>query len=106
MLDALASSAPRRVYKCVVQKLSSEALRADGSLDNISPPIVGDIAHQIKTAYQTGLEIGIVGGGGNFRRGRAAAKSLCPDAPSPVSAVSSDGPLPMARPSSCATSSP
>ena len=62
MSDLPATSAPRRVYKRVVLKLSGEALRADGSLDNISPPIVEDIAHQIKTAYQTGLEIGIVVG--------------------------------------------
>ena len=62
-----------RHYKRVVLKLSGEALRADGSLDNISPPIVEDIALQIKAAYQTGLEIGIVVGGGNFWRGLAAA---------------------------------
>ena len=73
MSEPLASSAPRRTYKRVVLKLSGEALRADGSLDNISPPIVEDIAHQIKAAYQTGLEIGMVVGGGNFWRGLAAA---------------------------------
>ena len=73
MSDLPASSAPRRAYKRVVLKLSGEALRADGSLDNISPPIVEDIAAQIKAAHQTGLEIALVVGGGNFWRGISAA---------------------------------
>ena len=42
-------------------------------MDNISPPIVEDIAHQIKLAYQGGLEIAIVVGGGNFWRGLTAS---------------------------------
>lgn len=42
-------------------------------MDNISPPIVEDIAHQIKMAYQSGLEIAIVVGGGNFWRGLTAS---------------------------------
>ena len=50
-------------------KLSGEALREVGSTDNISPPIVEDIAAQIKAAHQTGLEIALVVGGGNFWRG-------------------------------------
>ncbi|MEC5129412.1 UMP kinase [Verrucomicrobiales bacterium BCK34] len=62
-----------RQYKRVVLKLSGEALREVGSEDNISPEIVENIAHQIKAAHQTGLEIAIVVGGGNFWRGAAAA---------------------------------
>lgn len=62
-----------RKYKRVVLKLSGEALRENGSEDNISPEIVEAIAHQIKAAHQTGLEIAIVVGGGNFWRGAAAA---------------------------------
>jgi uridylate kinase len=54
-------------------KLSGEALREIGSADNISPPIVEDIAAQIKAAHQTGLEIAIVVGGGNFWRGVSAS---------------------------------
>jgi uridylate kinase len=53
--------------------LSGEALREPGSEDNISPNIVEGIARQIKSAHQTGLEIAIVVGGGNFWRGAAAA---------------------------------
>ncbi len=62
-----------RAYKRVVLKLSGEALREPGSEDNISPEIVEGIARQIKAAHQTGLEIAIVVGGGNFWRGAAAA---------------------------------
>jgi len=62
-----------RTYKRVVLKLSGEALREPGSEDNISPEIVEGIARQIKAAHQTGLEIAIVVGGGNFWRGAAAA---------------------------------
>lgn len=62
-----------RPYKRVVLKLSGEALRESGSEDNISPEIVERIAEQIKAAHQTGLEIAIVVGGGNFWRGASAA---------------------------------
>ncbi len=62
-----------REFKRVVLKLSGEALREPGSQDNISPEIVEGIANQIKAAHQTGMEIAIVVGGGNFWRGAAAA---------------------------------
>lgn len=62
-----------REFKRVVLKLSGEALREPGSEDNISPEIVEGIANQIKAAHQTGMEIAIVVGGGNFWRGAAAA---------------------------------
>lgn len=62
-----------RQFKRVVLKLSGEALREPGSQDNISPEIVEGIANQIKAAHQTGMEIAIVVGGGNFWRGAAAA---------------------------------
>jgi len=65
--------AERRIYKRVVLKLSGEALREPGSTDNISPEIVEDIAMQVKAAHQTGLEIAIVVGGGNFWRGSSAS---------------------------------
>ncbi|MEX2580972.1 MAG: UMP kinase [Verrucomicrobiales bacterium] len=62
-----------REFKRVVLKLSGEALRERGSQDNISPEIVERIARQIQTAHQTGMEIAIVVGGGNFWRGASAA---------------------------------
>jgi uridylate kinase len=73
MSEPSGSSSTRRHYKRVVLKLSGEALRENGSLDNISPPIVEDIAQQIKAAHQSGLEISIVVGGGNFWRGLTAS---------------------------------
>lgn len=63
----------RRKFRRVLLKLSGEALREPGSTDNISPPIVEDIAAQIKAAHQTGLEIALVVGGGNFWRGVSAS---------------------------------
>ncbi len=63
----------RRHFKRVLLKLSGEALREVGSHDNISPPIVENIASQIKTAHQAGLEIALVVGGGNFWRGVSAS---------------------------------
>jgi len=65
--------AGRRQFKRVLLKLSGEALREPGSHDNISPPIVENIASQIKTAHQGGLEIALVVGGGNFWRGVSAS---------------------------------
>ena len=63
----------KRKFRRVLLKLSGEALREPGSTDNISPPIVEDIAAQIKAAHQTGLEIALVVGGGNFWRGVTAS---------------------------------
>ena len=63
----------RRDFKRVVLKLSGEALRENGSEDNISPEIVEAMAEQIKAAQQTGLEIALVVGGGNFWRGISAS---------------------------------
>jgi uridylate kinase len=62
----------RKTYHRVLLKLSGEALREQGSLDNLSPPILEDMAQQIKAAHATGLQIGIVVGGGNFWRGLTA----------------------------------
>ena len=66
--------AVNRDFKRVVLKLSGEALRGDGSRDNISPEIVEHLADQIKHAHQTGLEIAVVVGGGNFWRGVSASQ--------------------------------
>ena len=69
----MAETSERRKFRRVLLKLSGEALREPGSTDNISPPIVEDIAAQIKAAHQTGLEIALVVGGGNFWRGVSAS---------------------------------
>ena len=63
----------RRDFKRAILKLSGEALREPGSQDNISPEIVENIATQIKAAHQSGVEVAVVVGGGNFWRGLSAS---------------------------------
>ncbi|MDB4353764.1 UMP kinase [Akkermansiaceae bacterium] len=63
-----------RNFKRVILKLSGEALRESGSKDNISPEIVERIADEISSVKrETGVELGIVVGGGNFWRGASAS---------------------------------
>lgn len=62
-----------RPFNRAILKLSGEALREPGSTDNISPEIVQRIATEIKDAIDSGLELGIVVGGGNFWRGASAS---------------------------------
>ncbi len=58
-----------------ILKISGEALREEGSKDNISPEIVSRMAEEIATAYERNddLELAIVVGGGNFWRGASAS---------------------------------
>ena len=66
------SSSPK--YKRILLKLSGEALRAQGSKDNISPEIVARIAREIAEAQmKANLQIAIVVGGGNIWRGAKAS---------------------------------
>lgn len=62
-----------RRFNRVILKLSGEALREPGSQDNISPEIVERVAKEISAAASTGVEIGVVCGGGNFWRGASAS---------------------------------
>ena len=62
-----------RSFKRAILKLSGEALRDAESKDNISPEIVERIATEISAALQSGVELGIVVGGGNFWRGASAS---------------------------------
>ena len=65
------TSAP--AYRRILLKLSGEALRSPGSMDNISPEIVARIAEEIAQAHRAGVQIGLVVGGGNFWRGAKAS---------------------------------
>lgn len=65
------TSAP--AYQRILLKLSGEALRSPGSMDNISPEIVARIAEEIAQAHRAGVQIGLVVGGGNFWRGAKAS---------------------------------
>ena len=49
-------------YKRIVLKLSGEALKARGSMDNISPEIVQQVCTQIKDVHALGVEILSTGG--------------------------------------------
>ncbi|MGB0992638.1 MAG: UMP kinase [Akkermansiaceae bacterium] len=69
----MSNPAESRSFKRVILKLSGEALREPGSQDNISPEIVERVAKEIKNAADSGVEIGVVCGGGNFWRGASAS---------------------------------
>src|SRR6266550_6083212 len=60
-------------YKRIVLKLSGEALQERGGRDNISPPIVREIAERIKEVHGLGVQTSVVIGGGNIWRGLKAA---------------------------------
>lgn len=60
-------------YKRVVLKLSGEAL-AGGKGFGIDAETVQKIALEIKSAYETGVEIAIIVGGGNIWRGKTASE--------------------------------
>lgn len=67
------SDASTHPYKRILLKLSGEALRSPGSMDNISPEIVARIAGEIAEAQKSGVQIALVVGGGNFWRGAKAS---------------------------------
>jgi len=59
-------------YRRILLKLSGEALMGDGE-DTISPVIVGRIALELCELVKTGVEVGVVIGGGNIFRGASLA---------------------------------
>ena len=64
--------APRSAFKRVLLKLSGEALAGDQGF-GINAQVIKSIAQGVKAAHETGVEIGIVIGGGNIFRGIAAS---------------------------------
>lgn len=56
------------MYKRVLLKLSGEALSSDKS--NLDPQVLKELAKELKKVKETGVELAIVVGGGNFIRGR------------------------------------
>lgn len=58
------------MYKRVLLKLSGEALSKDGEI--FDSEVLDDLAIQIKTIVEDGVEVAVVVGGGNFIRGRMA----------------------------------
>lgn len=59
------------MYKRVLLKLSGEAL--SGSEKNFDPAVLKNLAKEIKEAQESGIQIAIVVGGGNFIRGKTVA---------------------------------
>jgi len=65
---------PKPKYKRVLIKLSGEALMGSKSF-GVSPPIMHDIALQIREVHQLGVEVAIVVGGGNIIRGVSVSEA-------------------------------
>jgi uridylate kinase len=61
-------------YQRILLKLSGEALMGDGE-DTISPAIVGRTAMELCDLVQSGVQVGVVIGGGNIFRGASLAAS-------------------------------
>ncbi|MDF2699224.1 MAG: pyrH [Haloplasmataceae bacterium] len=60
-------------YQRVILKLSGEALAGEHKV-GIDPLTVRLIAEEIKEAYNTGIQLGIIVGGGNIWRGKSASE--------------------------------
>jgi len=69
-----AQNTNQRSYKRVLLKLSGEAFCASGS-SGIDPEELSLISEELKAAHQTGVQLAVVVGGGNFVRGAKFAKS-------------------------------
>lgn len=61
-------------YKRILLKLSGEAFKGDREY-GISPQFLKFVAEEIKTLHSSGVEMGIVIGGGNIFRGLSAAEN-------------------------------
>jgi len=61
-----------RPYRRILLKLSGEVL-AGGEGFGLAPGRLGEIAEELKTVHETGVEMGIVVGGGNIYRGLSGA---------------------------------
>jgi uridylate kinase len=62
----------RPQYKRILLKISGEFLAGDGDY-GIDPPVIQQIAREIKEVKNLGVEVAIVIGGGNIFRGMAAS---------------------------------
>ena len=56
------------MYKRVLLKLSGEALSSDKA--NLDPTVLKELTKELKKVKETGVELAVVVGGGNFIRGR------------------------------------
>ncbi|HET6455912.1 MAG TPA: UMP kinase [Armatimonadota bacterium] len=67
-------SAGKPKWKRVLLKLSGEAFAGDGAF-GIDPQVVSRIASDIKEAFDAGVEIAVIVGGGNIMRGATASRA-------------------------------
>ena len=65
---------PKQKYKRVLLKISGESLKSSECSSGIDFKIMSRIALEIKEASESGVEIAIVIGGGNFWRGATASE--------------------------------
>lgn len=63
---------PKPAYRCVLLKLSGEALLGEQSF-GIDVNVARSVAEEIKQAHQLGIQIAVVVGGGNIFRGVSAS---------------------------------
>ncbi|MCP3666140.1 MAG: UMP kinase [Gammaproteobacteria bacterium] len=61
-------------YQRILLKLSGEALMGDGDF-GIAPAVLARVANDVRDLAQTGIQIGLVIGGGNIFRGAGLAQS-------------------------------
>jgi len=61
------------VYRRVLLKLSGEALMGSTNRLGIDPQTVDQICHEIAEVSRSGVQIGIIIGGGNIFRGLSAS---------------------------------
>jgi uridylate kinase len=71
--DSRSESSTRLRYNRIVLKLSGEALAGSRGF-GIDPPVVDELTSEIVSIHQTGVELGLVVGGGNIVRGTAASE--------------------------------
>src|SRR6187399_2534643 len=69
---SLSAQPAKRKYNRVLLKLSGEALAGEHGY-GINVDVLKFVAHQIRSVMDTGVELGVVIGGGNIFRGVAAA---------------------------------
>jgi uridylate kinase len=69
----MVSTMDNKEYQRVILKLSGEALAGEHKV-GIDPLTVRLIAEEIKEAYNTGIQLGIIVGGGNIWRGKSASE--------------------------------
>jgi len=68
------TSSSSQTYQRILLKLSGEALMGDGDY-GIDPGVISRVSGEIKELVDTGVEVGVVIGGGNIFRGAGLAQN-------------------------------